>query len=75
MLRNCVLEGSPDNSTWTILREHVNDTKLDRPSVTATWSIPSRRCRCFRIRSTGLSSSRDNYVVVSGFEVYGEIVQ
>lgn len=75
-LRNWVLEASNDASSWTTLNTHTNDTSLDSIGDTQTWLIPStsQDYRYFRIRQTGLNSNNHNYLALSGFEIYGDLI-
>lgn len=38
-LRNWLLQGSKDGTTWTTLVTHVDDTSLHEPGSTASWPI------------------------------------
>eukprot|EP01006_Ploeotia_vitrea_P049935 TRINITY_DN67395_c8_g1_i1.p1 TRINITY_DN67395_c8_g1~~TRINITY_DN67395_c8_g1_i1.p1 ORF type:complete len:1605 (+),score=973.64 TRINITY_DN67395_c8_g1_i1:233-5047(+) len=74
-LRNWRLEGSNDDASWTILREHKDDKALDRKGATYTWQLPpiNRVFRYLRLYQTGLNSNNHHYLACSGFEVYGTL--
>lgn len=78
-LRNWLLQGSKDKQVWEVLVAHSDDTSLGDPGSTATWPIEDDRTkgpfRYLRIAQNGKNSSGQTcYLSVSGFEVYGEIV-
>ena len=77
-LRNWRLEASDDGQLWVPLRIHRNDTALTRRGDAKTWPIvlnPTLRgpFRSFRIVGTGLNSSGNSQMCISGFEVYGSL--
>eukprot|EP01124_Arcella_intermedia_P004022 TRINITY_DN12271_c0_g1_i1.p1 TRINITY_DN12271_c0_g1~~TRINITY_DN12271_c0_g1_i1.p1 ORF type:complete len:238 (-),score=45.68 TRINITY_DN12271_c0_g1_i1:11-724(-) len=76
-LRNWDLQGSVDGTSWTTLRRHHKDDSLNGKYSLCTWSIKRppnvRPCRYFRIIQTGHNSSNRNFLVVSFFELYGEL--
>ncbi|KAJ1366082.1 hypothetical protein KIN20_026670 [Parelaphostrongylus tenuis] len=78
-LRNWLLQGSKDKQIWEVLVAHSDDTSLGDPGSTATWPIEDDRSkgpfRYFRIAQNGKNSSGQTYYLsISGFEIYGEIV-
>ncbi|XP_033151038.1 E3 ubiquitin-protein ligase Ufd4 [Drosophila mauritiana] len=79
-LRNWLLQGSKDGSTWTTLSTHVDDKSLVEPGSTATWPITcatddSVRYRHIRIQQNGRNASgQTHYLSLSGFEIYGRVV-
>ncbi|KAK6029560.1 HECT-domain protein [Ostertagia ostertagi] len=78
-LRNWLLQGSKDKQVWEVLVAHSDDISLGDPGSTATWPIEDDRTkgpfRYLRIAQNGKNSSGQTcYLSVSGFEVYGEIV-
>ncbi|VDM61213.1 unnamed protein product [Angiostrongylus costaricensis] len=76
-LRNWLLQGSKDKQVWEVLVAHSDDTSLGDPGSTATWPIEDDRrpFRYFRIAQNGKNSSGQTYYLsISGFEIYGEIV-
>ena len=75
-LRNWELQGSADGAFWTTLRRHVDDVGLaDVAGATATWSLESDRAwRHLRVMQTGPNSSGNNFLCLSGLEVYGAII-
>uniref|UniRef100_A0A158P7N2 E3 ubiquitin-protein ligase n=1 Tax=Angiostrongylus cantonensis TaxID=6313 RepID=A0A158P7N2_ANGCA len=76
-LRNWLFQGSKDKQVWEVLVAHSDDTSLGDPGSTATWPIEDDRrpFRYFRIAQNGKNSSGQTYYLsISGFEIYGEIV-
>lgn len=79
-LRSWFLQGSRDNVVWRVLIAHVNDQSLNEPGSTATWAIDYDKTvqgpyRYFRIAQNGKNSSNVTYYLsLSGFEIYGEVV-
>ncbi|GMS95260.1 hypothetical protein PENTCL1PPCAC_17435, partial [Pristionchus entomophagus] len=77
-LRNWLFQGSNDNRVWEVLSFHKNDTSLTEPGSTATFPIdPSKGAfRYFRIAQNGENSSGSTfYLSLSGFEMYGTILE
>jgi len=76
-LRTWDLRGSNDGVKWTLLMRHVNDESLNSNFATNTWPVPSvtQAFRHLRILQTGHNSSNHNFLVVSGFEVYGTLYE
>lgn len=79
LIRNWVLEASNDGSDWTLLRAHKNDETLKGTHfATASWPVESpdgTPYRHFRVRQTGPNSTGDDYLVLSGFELYGTLYE
>jgi len=74
-LRHWNLEASNDGANWVILRRHVNDESIKRKGQVCSWPVDCADFYCkFRILMTGPNSNDHNYLVLSGFEVYGELV-
>jgi len=83
-LRTWKLEGSTNGEEWTLLRDHINDEHLDGKGSTHTWTIHggdiqtvARQCqpmRYLRITQTGENSNRHHYLALSGFELYGRLL-
>ncbi len=76
-LRHWVFEGSNDNNTWTVLREHVNDTTLckkGQASIFALGDSISHSFSIFRVRMTKQNDNNHWYLALSGFDVYGSLV-
>ena len=75
-LRHWRLEGSNDDSTWTLLKTHANDRALpDQACSTASWPIEAAAdgasYRYFRIFQTGNNSSGSDSLRCAGIELYG----
>uniref|UniRef100_A0A915DET1 E3 ubiquitin-protein ligase n=1 Tax=Ditylenchus dipsaci TaxID=166011 RepID=A0A915DET1_9BILA len=78
-LRNWLLQGSKDNHVWEMLLAHSDDQSLNEPGSTATWPIaiePGQGpYRYLRVAQNGKNSSNiTHYLSLSGFEVYGTVV-
>ncbi|XP_021359960.1 E3 ubiquitin-protein ligase HECTD1-like [Mizuhopecten yessoensis] len=78
-LRNWQLQVSKDGTTWDSLLNHKDDTKLNEPGSTGTWSLtPSKEetqgWRHIRLQQTGKNASgQTHYLSLSGFEIYGTV--
>ena len=76
-LRNWDLQGSSDGHNWILLRRHQRDEALKGKFMSHTWKIKAqdseKPLRIFRIIQTGHNSSNHNFLVLSGFELYGEL--
>jgi len=71
---------SKDGTNWTTLYTHVDDTALNEPGNTATWSIEIndkeeiQGWRHVRIQQNGKNASgQTHYLSLSGFEIYGSV--
>eukprot|EP01090_Pellita_catalonica_P005736 TRINITY_DN15975_c0_g1_i1.p1 TRINITY_DN15975_c0_g1~~TRINITY_DN15975_c0_g1_i1.p1 ORF type:complete len:565 (-),score=81.34 TRINITY_DN15975_c0_g1_i1:25-1719(-) len=72
-LRTWDFQGSQDGEDWTLLLRHIQDENLSGPFATHSWSVPdiTTSYRYFRILQTGHNSSKHNFLVLSGIEIYG----
>jgi hypothetical protein len=70
------LEGSNDDQTWTTLREHTNDTTLSDNKKVETFPLSANNVafKFFRLIQTGKNSRGDNYLLLSGVELFGKII-
>jgi len=71
---------SKDGTNWTTLYTHIDDTALNEPGNTATWSIEVndkeeiQGWRHIRIQQNGKNASgQTHYLSLSGFEIYGSV--
>jgi len=70
---------SKDGINWTTLYTHIDDTALNEPGNTATWSITTDKeetqgWRHIRIHQNGKNASgQTHYLSLSGFEIYGSV--
>lgn len=71
---------SKDGIKWTTLYTHTDDTALNLPGNTATWSIQinnkkeTKGWRHVRIKQNGKNESGQTYYLsLSGFEIYGTV--
>ena len=85
-LRHWDLQGSIDGKKWFLIRRHNNDCSLNSPFALHSWSIElskreeaedeqNFRFRFFRILQTGHNSSNHNFLMLSGFEIYGDLFE
>jgi hypothetical protein len=75
-LRNWDFQGSVDGKTWVVLKRHSNDPTLSAPFAVKTFPLEKAALvpyQWFRIIQTGHNSTNHNFLVLSGFEVYGEL--
>lgn len=73
-LRNWVLQASDDCQNWIVISRHSQDDSLTLHS-TFTWTVTTctRNYRYFRILQTGHNASNNNFLSLSGIELYGEL--
>jgi ankyrin repeat protein len=77
-LRTWDFQGSTDGAHWMLLRRHSNDESLNAAFGIHSWRVvnsSSGPFRYFRILQTGHNSSNHNFLVLSGFELYGELFE
>src|SRR3989338_8300742 len=76
-LRTWDLQGSLDGQSWTLLSRHSNDESLNSAFAVHSWpTLPlPTSFRYFRVLQTGHNSSNHNFLVLSGFELYGELFE
>jgi hypothetical protein len=74
-LRHWTLQGSTDAKNWTVLRRHQDDNSLNGPFAFAAWNIDASTTayRYFRVLQTGKNSSNNNFLSLSGIELYGDL--
>jgi E3 ubiquitin-protein ligase HECTD1 len=78
-LRNWKFQVSKEGNVWEDLVSHTDDSNLNEPGSTATWTIPARDeetqgWRHIRLQQTGKNASNQtHYLSLSGFEVYGKV--
>jgi hypothetical protein len=74
-LRSWTLEGSIDGSSWIQLDDQKNNATTNSGRPIGTFAIPhSSECRFIRLRQTGKNASWSDYLILQGFEVFGELV-
>eukprot|EP01083_Nonionella_stella_P182730 658202_1 len=76
-LRKWNFEGSNDGASWNTLRSHCDDTSLNAPYATHTWTIDADEYyQMFRIQTTAQSSSSGRFWLLpcGGFEIYGHLI-
>eukprot|EP01083_Nonionella_stella_P022104 61111_1 len=74
-LRNWNLESSNDGKHWIQLKQHKNDTSLNKPFASKTWCIDCTEAyQMFRIYETGTNSEYEWGLSCTGFEIYGDLI-
>ena len=78
-LRSWNFEGSNDDNNWTIIRQHRNDTSLNKQYATFTWDVSNciTSYRMFRLHMIGRNaelSAVHYHIMCHGFEIYGHLV-
>ena len=76
-LKNWVIEGSSDNSSWEKLDEQSNCSVTNGKKVVHTFPIANddcKECRYVRIRTTGPNWNGNNYLDLSAFEFHGTLI-
>jgi len=76
-LEGRVCGGGPSDGTWVALRTHTGDVSLNGYGASASWSVEGAResYRCFRVIQTGLNSINNHYLMCSGVELYGDLME
>ncbi len=74
--RNWKLQGSNNNSTWTDIKVHSNDTTLSTVALSyASWDLTgSTAYRYLRLLSTGVNSSGNDEMYLGDWEFYGTYI-
>ena len=72
-----VCGGGPSDGTWVALRTHTGDVSLNGAGASASWSVEGAResYRCFRVIQTGVNSINQHYLMCSGVELYGDLME
>jgi hypothetical protein len=69
----CV-EVSLDGQEWMEVHRCGENSDLNGPSLIGTYEVTeSHRCRFVRLRQAGSTHTNDNYLYISGFEIFGII--
>jgi hypothetical protein len=75
-LRYWVIEGSNDGASWTELDRRDNEDRLHSANVIATFSVRQPAVvRMIRLRQTGKTFRNDDYIVMSSFEIFGDLIE
>jgi hypothetical protein len=73
--KDWVLEGSLDGEWWVVLDRQNNSKALDGKERIGTFPISEpRELRMIRFRQTGPNHMGNEYLIISGFEVFGTIL-
>jgi hypothetical protein len=74
--RSWVLEGSNDGSSWVVLDSQTTNLELNLIRLIDTFSVSHTvECRFVRLRQTGTNAGGSYYVVLSAFELFGELIE
>jgi hypothetical protein len=76
-MRNTNLyQGSEDGKEWHVIRKHTMDCSLNGPFATKSWPVDCQhQFRFFRVLQTGHNASNNNFLALSGIELYGELYE
>jgi hypothetical protein len=73
--KSWVLEGCDDGEHWIELDRRSDNDQLNGRLLVATFDIKTAAlCRFIRLRQTGPNHSGTNFLVISGFELFGAVV-
>jgi hypothetical protein len=73
-----VIEISKDDSTWEEVDRRANDSSLKGQNLTQLFKVSrSAECRMVRLRQNGKNhySSPNDYLLSSGFEIFGHLIE
>lgn len=78
--KNWRLEGSNDDSDWTILDNHSNDRSFTNDYEVKTFKIQTeisedKSFRYLRLKQTGDNSSNKNLLILSAMEFFGALIK
>ncbi|XP_065207160.1 E3 ubiquitin-protein ligase HECTD1 isoform X3 [Planococcus citri] len=80
-LRNWSFQVSKDGTNWVTMYAHIDDTSLNEPGSTASWTLQppadeKKGWRHVRIQQKGKNASgQTHYLSLSGFEIYGTVTE
>jgi hypothetical protein len=73
-LRSWVLEGSVDDELWKPLDSRESDATLNGQGAMATFAVTGADfVRKIRLRQVGKNTNNSNHLVMSAFELFGEV--
>ena len=68
-------KASGDSAKWDVLSSHANTRDIATMGASRTYPLRTDQFySIFRIRSTGIDAKGTRYLCVSGFELYGELI-
>ena len=75
-LKNWVIEGSKDKNQWIEIDREENNYDLKGPGIEHYFPISKStdEFQYIRLRSIGLNHAGNNYIYLTKFELYGEII-
>jgi hypothetical protein len=75
-LKDWVIEGSIDGTSWIELDKRTNDGQLNGRNLIATFTLnQSESIRLLRLRQTGTNHYGSNHIWFSSFEVFGTLIR
>jgi hypothetical protein len=75
-LRSWKFEGSMDGQSWTVLDSHTNDATLQGAGSIAVFCISQEmEVGMVRLWQTGKNSSSNDHLLLSGLELFGQILE
>jgi hypothetical protein len=75
-LRSWVLEGSNDGSSWTVLDSQKDNSLMNLSHPIGTFAVSqSTDWRFLRLRQTGKNAKGDHYLVITAFELFGQLIE
>jgi hypothetical protein len=70
------MEVSKDGKEWTEVRRSTSNNDLNGDSLTGTYEVSRvMKCRFVCLRQTGKSHTNNDHFLLSGFEVYGTLLE
>jgi hypothetical protein len=74
--KSWVIEGSIDGSSWTELDSRSNNSELNGQNLIGTWPTTVQlQSRYIRFRMTGQNHYGSHYLVFSGLELFGTLIE
>jgi hypothetical protein len=75
-LRSWVLEGSEDNSKWTVLDEQTGNDRTNSSHPIGTFAVSrSSPCQWIRLRQTGKNVQGSDHLILFAVELFGELIE
>jgi hypothetical protein len=75
-LKDWVVEVSNDEKEWIVIDSQNDNTDLNGNNMSKGYEVEARKeWKFVRLRQTGVSHSGKNYLVISGFEIFGSLRQ
>jgi hypothetical protein len=75
-LRSWVIEGSGDGKSWVVLDNQKDNSTMNWSHPIGTFSVrESAEWRLIRLRQTGENAAGNDFLVVYGFEIFGQMIE